>query len=83
MEKVAAEEKRMEESADVPGVGEPVADMGRKIVFENFDFKHNVHHMTETKPNIDNHRFSHMSTENRVSGNNFSTVRPEETIQHR
>jgi hypothetical protein len=51
-------------------------DIGRKIAFDNFDFKQNVHHMTETHQNIDSHWVSHMCTEHRVCGNHLSTVRP-------
>ena len=54
----------------------PQPDAGRKIVFDNFDFKQNVHHMTEEHQNIDNHWVSHMCTENRVSGNHLSTKQP-------
>jgi hypothetical protein len=89
LEKVAAEGKRMEAeiaqqnkepvaaSENVKIVETPEPDAGRKIVFDNFDFKQNVHHMTEEHQNIDNHWVSHMCTENRVSGNNLSTVRPQ------
>lgn len=52
------------------------ADSGRKIVFDNFDFKQQVHHMSETHQNIDRHWVSHMSTENRVAGNHLSTEQP-------
>ena len=73
LEKVAAEGKRMKaeiaqkneeicnthiESVDALETLQP--DVGRKIVFDNFDFKQNVHHMTEMHQNIDNHWVSHM-----------------------
>ncbi len=64
-------------SENVKIVETPEPNAGRKIVFDNFDFKQNVHHMTEEHQNIDNHWVSHMCTENRVSGNNLSTVRPQ------
>ena len=54
-------------------------DVGRKIVFDNFDFKQNVHHITKMHRNIDNHWVSHTPTENRVSGNHLSFVRPKES----
>ena len=54
-------------------------DNGRKIVFDNFDFKQNVHHMTETHQNIYNHWVSHMCTENRVSGSHLSMERPKDS----
>ena len=54
-------------------------DAGRKVIFDNFDFKQNVHHMTETHQNTDHHWVSHMCTENRVSGNHLSTTRPKES----
>ena len=51
-------------------------DKGRKIVFDNFDFKQHVHSMTEDHQNIDNHWVTHMAVENRVSGNQLSIVKP-------
>ena len=48
------------------------ADHGRKIVFDNFDFMQKIRHMSKARQNIDNHWVVHMSTENRVSGNNLS-----------
>ena len=65
------------ESVDASSMVQP--DVGRKTVFDYFDFKQNVHHMTEMHQNIDNHWVSHMSTENRVSGNHLSSVRPKES----
>ena len=54
-----------------------VPDKGRKIVFDNFDFKQLVHHMTEDRQNIDNHWVSHISVENRASGNHLSMEKHE------
>ena len=51
-------------------------DKGRKIVFDNFDFKQHVHSMTEDNQNIDIHWVTHMAVENRVSGNHLSSVKP-------
>lgn len=56
-----------------------VPDKGRKIVFDNFDFKQNVHHMTQDHQNIDIHWVSHISVENRISGNHLSMVKPAKT----
>ncbi|XP_028410550.1 uncharacterized protein LOC114533248 [Dendronephthya gigantea] len=47
-------------------------DIGRKITIDNFDYRQNVHHMTEQHQNIDVHLVSVMSTENRVGGIEFS-----------
>ena len=51
-------------------------DKGRKIVFDNFDFRQHVHSMTEDHQNIDIHWVRHMAVENRVSGNHLSSVKP-------
>jgi hypothetical protein len=51
-------------------------DNGRKIVFDNFDFLQQVHHMTEHHQNVDIHWVSHMAVENRVPGNNLSSTQP-------
>ena len=42
------------------------ADKGRKLVFDNFDFKQQVHSMTEQHQNIDVHWVTHLSVENRA-----------------
>ena len=55
-----------------------VPDEERKIAFDNFDFKQLVRHMTEDHQNIDNHWVSHISVENRVSGNHLSMDKPVE-----
>ncbi|XP_078363701.1 uncharacterized protein LOC144647887 [Oculina patagonica] len=52
------------------------ADKGRKLVFDNFDFKQQVHYMTEEHQNVDVHWVSHLSVENRVSGNHLSSDKP-------
>ena len=43
-------------------------DKGRKITFDNFDIRQEVHHMTEQNQNKDKHYVTVMSTENRTSG---------------
>ena len=52
------------------------ATEGRKLVFDNFDFKQHVHSMTEEHQNVDVHWVSHLSVENRVSGNHLSSEKP-------
>ena len=51
-------------------------DKGRKLVFDNFDFKQQVHSMTEEHQNVDVHWVSHLSIENRVSGSHLSSEKP-------
>ena len=53
------------------------ADKGRKLDFDNFDFKQQVHSMTEQHQNIDVHWVTHLSVENRVSGNHLSSAKPD------
>lgn len=53
------------------------ADKGRKLVFDNFDFKQHVHSMTEEHQNVDVHWVTHLSVENRVSGNHLSSEKPD------
>ena len=73
--------------AEITTTGEPLPpapvpsvvlapDKGRKLVFDNFDFKQHVHNMTEDHQNVDIHWVSHMAVENRVSGNHLSTDKP-------
>lgn len=57
------------------------ADKGRKLVFDNFDFRQQVHHMTQDHQNVDVHWVSHMAVENRVSGNHLPYDRPVCQIQ--
>ena len=52
------------------------ADSGRKLVFDNFDFRQEVHYMTQDHQNVDVHWVTHMAVENRVSGNNLLSNRP-------
>lgn len=52
-------------------------DPGRKLTFDNIDFRQKVHHMSEDNQNIDKHCVTIMSTENRVSGNHLSNDPPE------
>ena len=47
-------------------------DNGRKITFDNLDYRQEVHYMTEEHQNIDKHYITSMSTENRVNGNQLS-----------
>ena len=51
-------------------------DNGRKITFDNLDYRQEVHYMTEEHQNIDKHYITSMSTENRVNGNQLSDKRP-------
>lgn len=46
------------------------------MVFDNFNFKQQVHSMTEQHRNIDVHWVTHLSVENRVSENHLSSVKP-------
>lgn len=50
-----------------------VQDGGRKLVFDNIDYRQEVHHMTEEHQDIDAHCVTYMSVENRVSGNHLSS----------
>ena len=52
------------------------SDSGRKLVFDNFDFRQEVHYMTQDHQNVDVHWVTHMAVENRVSGNNLLSNRP-------
>ena len=52
------------------------ADKGRKLVFDNFDFRQQVHSMTGQHQNIDVHWVTHLSVENRVSRNHLSSAKP-------
>ena len=52
-------------------------DRGRKLVFDNFDFKQHVHNMTEDHQNVDVHWVSHAAVENRVSGCHLSSEKPD------
>ena len=45
-------------------------------MFDNFDFKQQVHSMTEQHQNIDVHWVTHLSVENRVSENHLSSAKP-------
>ena len=47
-------------------------DVGRKLTFDNLDYRQEVHYMTEDHQNIDKHVVTVMSTENRVSGSHLS-----------
>ena len=55
----------------------PSPDKGRKLVFDNFDFRQQVHTMTEEHQNVDVHWCTHMAVENRVSGNHSSDMKPD------
>ncbi len=52
-------------------------DVGRKLVFDNIDYRHEVHYMTEEHQNVDNHCVTLMAVENRVSGNHLNNQQPE------
>ena len=52
------------------------ADKGRKLVCDIFDFKQQVHSMTEQHQNIDVHWVTHFSVENRVSRNHWLSAKP-------
>ena len=49
-----------------------VPDVGRKLVFDNIDYRHKIHYMTEEHQSVDNHCVTVMAVENRVSGSHFS-----------
>ena len=49
---------------------------GRKLVFDNFDFKQHVQSMTEEHQNEGVHGVSHLSVENPVTGNHLSSEKP-------
>ena len=77
LKNIKAEGERLgKENVASNNVSSNASDKGRKIVFDNFDFKQNVHHMSETHQNLDKHWVSHMSTENRVSGNHLDMAKP-------
>ena len=78
LEKVTAEGRRLHhlhkdanENLPTGNVSCIAPDKGRKIVFDHFDFRQSVHHMTETHQNVDKHWVSHMCIENRVGGNHL------------
>ena len=49
-----------------------VQDGGRKFLFDNIDYRQEIHHMTEEHQNIDAHCLTFMSVESCVSGNHLS-----------
>jgi hypothetical protein len=49
-----------------------VPDVGRKLVFDNIDYRHKIHYMTGEHQSVDNHCVTVMAVENRVSGSHFS-----------
>ena len=53
------------------------ADKERKLVSDNFDFKQQVHNMTEQHQYTDVHWVTHLSVENHVSGNHLSSEKPD------
>lgn len=53
-----------------------VPDVGRKLVFDNIDYRHQVHYMTQDHQDKDKHCVTVMATENRVSGNHLSDKQP-------
>lgn len=69
-----------QQAAPTPSIANQLlidADNGRKITFDNLDYRQEVHHMTEEHQNIDKHYVTSMSTENRVHGNHLSDKCPE------
>lgn len=56
------------------------ADNGRKLVFDNFDFKQHVHDMSEKHQNIDIHWVTHLAVENRVPGNHLQSTIPSDGL---
>ena len=55
-------------------------DVGRKLVFDNIDYRHEVHYMTEEHQNVNNHCVTLMAVENRVSGNHLNNQQPESGV---
>ena len=53
---------------------------GRKIVFDNLDYRQKVHYMTEKHQNIDRHVVSIMATENRIPGYHLSDQTPKNGV---
>ena len=53
-----------------------VLEVGRNLVFDNIDYWHEVHYMTEEPQNVDKHCVTVMATENRVSGIHLSYQQP-------
>ena len=75
------EQQAMKKSADSPvSTSKELqileCDNGRKLTFDNIDYHHEVHYMTEENQNIDRHFVTVMSTENRVSANHLSDEVP-------
>lgn len=63
-----------------PSVSTRIPDAGRKLTFDNIDYRQQVHFMTEENQNIDKHCVTVMSTENRVTGNHLSDKVPTDGI---
>ena len=57
-----------------------IPDCGRKVTFDNLDYRHEVHYMTEENQNVDKHCVTVMATENRVPGCSLSDKLPENGI---
>ena len=55
-------------------------DGGRKLVFDNLDYNHEVHYMTEEHQNVDCHFVTAMCTENRVPAVHLSHKQPDRGI---
>ena len=51
-------------------------DFGRKLTFDNLDYKQEVHYMNEHNQNKDEHVVTVMCTDNRISGNHLSDTTP-------
>lgn len=54
-----------------------IPDTGRKLTFDNLDYRQEVHYMTEEHQNVDKHCVTYMSTENRVSVTHLSHKQPD------
>lgn len=55
-------------------------DCGRKVTFDNLDYRHEVHYMTEENQNVDRHCVTVMATENRVPVCGLSDKLPENGV---
>lgn len=55
-------------------------DGGRKLTFDNVDYRQEVHYMTEEHQNVDKHCVTVMATENRVLGKHLSDNPPDDGV---
>ena len=75
LDSVQRQGQLMEQQAHV------AVDNGRKLVFDNIDYRHEVHYMTEEHQNPDNHCVTVMAVENRVSGQHLSDQQPQDGVR--